>query len=326
MNRCPICGTLSATPLDPLGGRDALGYRCPRCGPYYLTGTATAVVPSLVQQHRLNVSLLSHHLRIWFDGHRKPTVIFENDLKPYQEDLAYTPPQQQFDRLVLWVGAKQGAQHEWAEATDHELAARIGTPVGSDQNELGLAWIVENFQDRGLFTFRRGDGPKPAQYRLTSNGWIRYGDLSRRVVDSRNAFMAMQFGDGQMDLVLKECFKPAAERAGFALRPLNERPEAGLIDNRIRAAIRTARFVVADLTHANSGAYFEAGFAEGLGIPVIYTCRTDVFKSTEPKVRPHFDTNHMQTVQWDPSKLEQAGEELTATIRNTLPADAKMDG
>lgn len=327
MNRCPICGTLAANPLAPLGGHDASGYGCPRCGPYYLSGTATAVLPALIEQRRLNASLLSHHLRIWFDGHGKPTVIYERDLKPFQEDLAYAPAQQQLDRLLLWIGANQGPTHEWARAPDHELAARIGTAVSADQGEPGLTWVISKFHNLNppLFSFRRGDGPNPAQYQLTPDGWIRYGELSRRVVNSRDAFMAMQFGEAQLDHVLRECFKPAAARAGFTLRPLNEKPEAGLIDNQIRAAIRTARFVLADLTHANKGAYFEAGFAEGLGIPVIYTCRVDVFKSTDKKVRPHFDTNHMHTIEWDPDKLEDAGKQLTATIRNTLPGDAKFD-
>jgi len=118
--------------------------------------------------------------------------------------------------------------------------------------------------------------------------------------------------------LLKTCFEPAALRAGFTLRPLNALPEAGLIDNQIRAAIRSARFVVADLTHDNNGAYFEAGFAEGLGIPVIYTCEAAKFKSH----KTHFDTNHMTTIVWDARNLHKAGSELTATIRNTLPVDS----
>ena len=36
--------------------------------------------------------------------------------------------------------------------------------------------------------------------------------------------------------------------------------------------VRDAAFVISDLTHDNSGAYWEAGYAEGLGKPVIYIC------------------------------------------------------
>ncbi len=132
--------------------------------------------------------------------------------------------------------------------------------------------------------------------------------------------MALQFGDAELDRVVKDCFAPAVKRAGFDLRVLTEKQPAGLIDDQLRVALRTSRFVVADLTHGNNGAYWEAGFAEGLGRPVIYTCR----KKEWDEKKPHFDTNHLVTITWDISDLASAAERLTATVRATLPADAKM--
>jgi hypothetical protein len=55
------------------------------------------------------------------------------------------------------------------------------------------------------------------------------------------------------------------------------------------------------VTHANNGADWEAGFAEGLGRPVIYTCRQEEWK--ERKV--HFDTNHLATIIWDSGNLDK---------------------
>ena len=130
--------------------------------------------------------------------------------------------------------------------------------------------------------------------------------------------MAMEFDDQQLDEVFGQVFKPAARRAGFNLVKLTEQPRAGLIDVRLRAELRRARFVVADLTTDNLGAYWEAGFAEGLGRPVIYTCRLDQFENA----RTHFDVNHSLTIKWDPQRLAVAGQELTDTIRATLPAEA----
>ena len=71
---------------------------------------------------------------------------------------------------------------------------------------------------------------------------------------------------------------PAVASAGFDLVRLDEDPQAGSIDERLRVEIRKSRFLVADLTHGNPGAYWEAGFAEGLGKPVIYTCEKDDFR------------------------------------------------
>jgi hypothetical protein len=132
--------------------------------------------------------------------------------------------------------------------------------------------------------------------------------------------MAMKFGDALLDTAYRECFKHAVARTGFELRRLDEGQPAGLIDNQLRVAIRASRFLIADLTHGNNGAYWEAGFAEGLGKPVIYTCEEGHFASA----RTHFDTNHHLTIRWSADDLRAAADELAATIRNTLPAEATL--
>ena len=85
--------------------------------------------------------------------------------------------------------------------------------------------------------------------------------------------MAMKFGDSTLTKVVDECFKPAIKKTRFDLQTLLEQPKAGSIDDRIRVEIRNSKFLIADLTHSNNGAYLGAGFAEGLGKIVIYTCK-----------------------------------------------------
>jgi nucleoside 2-deoxyribosyltransferase len=95
---------------------------------------------------------------------------------------------------------------------------------------------------------------------------------------------------------------------------IDDQPEAGVIDNIMRQRIRNAPFVIADLTHANNGAYWEAGFAEGLGKPVIYLCKQTVWEER----RTHFDTNHCTTLMWDDAGHERFSKLLVASIRNSL--------
>lgn len=137
--------------------------------------------------------------------------------------------------------------------------------------------------------------------------------------------MAMKFGDPQLDSVFAQYFVPAVGQSGFELRTVADGQGAGLIDDQIRVGIRTARFVICDLTHGNQGAYWEAGFAEGLGRPVIYTCRSDVFSSNDKSVRPHFDTSHMATIVWDSEDLQSAAVRLKAMVRATLPGEAILE-
>lgn len=132
--------------------------------------------------------------------------------------------------------------------------------------------------------------------------------------------MAMKFGDAKLDEILENVFRPSAKRAGFDLLKLDDTPKAGLIDDRLRVEIQSSDFLVADLTHDNLGAYWEAGYAEGLGKPVIYTCEKSKFEST----KTHFDTNHHLTILWDANAPESSGVHLTATIRSTLPHIARL--
>jgi nucleoside 2-deoxyribosyltransferase len=134
--------------------------------------------------------------------------------------------------------------------------------------------------------------------------------------------MAMPFGSPEFDRVYESCWKPAVTAAGFTLKRLDEQQPAGLIDDRLRVEIRQSRFLIAELTDQNRGAYWEAGYAEGLGKPVIYTCRRDVFE--EQATAPHFDTNHHLTVVWELEELADASSRLKATIRATLPSESRL--
>jgi nucleoside 2-deoxyribosyltransferase len=150
-----------------------------------------------------------------------------------------------------------------------------------------------------------------------------FEELQRGKSTSRIAFMAMQFGDAELDGIYKDHFKIGVATSGFDLKRVDEGQPAGLIDDLLRVKIRQCRFLIADLTHQNRGAYWEAGYAEGLGKPVIYTCRKDVFESKSEGT--HFDTNHHLTVVWERDRLDDAVEKLKATIRATLPDEAKFD-
>ena len=81
-----------------------------------------------------------------------------------------------------------------------------------------------------------------------------------------------------------------------------------------REKIRDAAFVLVDLTHENSGAYWEAGYAEGLGKPVLYICERAKFEAA----KTHFDTNHLTTVLWEAHKPHEFIEQLIATLRRSL--------
>jgi hypothetical protein len=246
--------------------------------------------------------------------------IRDADLASYWAVERLPDPVEAAQNLVLWLGEHQHFAHRYATPNRDMLAAQIGLPIetsGGDAATFG--WLFSMFEKRGWFRTGQGSADQ-LQVQLTPEGWEQYAELSQKRTDGRNAFMAMKFGDADLDWMVENCFKPAVARTGFILRKLTDEQPAGLIDNQIRAALLSSRFVIADLSHANLGAYWEAGYAEGLGRPVIYTCESSVWEQK----KTHFDTSHMVTVIWEKTKSAAAEKLLKSTIRASLRSEAQQ--
>jgi hypothetical protein len=334
MVACNICGKLSGTIRD-LGGWQVVD--CPRCGSWTVLGD----YPQPTLFHYLDKKLgdwgdkaarhrrsqLSHIVRRQQTGANVVNIPV-GDLEAWHLDDPLPTPAQQLDDLVLLLGERQPSRAEWAlPLTAEEISAWIGCLAGDPERE--LEWLLQQIAADTWIERPAGlardalEAASPLSFplRLRLNGWNRYFELKSAQVTSRSALVAMKFGDPELNNVVETCFRPAVERAGFRLRVLTDGQPAGSIDDHLRVALRTSRFVIADLTHGNQGAYWEAGYTEGLGRPVIYTCKQEVWD----QAKTHFDTNHLVTIIWNPGELRQAQDQLTATIRATLPGEAKLE-
>ncbi len=150
---------------------------------------------------------------------------------------------------------------------------------------------------------------------LSPYGWEIHEEEKRGKFDGKYGFVAMQFGDDDLDAFVRDVVKPTVKDGiGYELVDMRDVSRAGVIDDIMRIQIRDAAFVIADLTHDNHGAYWEAGYAEGLGKPVIYICEQTKFD----KKKSHFDTNHCTTVLWSRNNAEGFREKLVATLRRSL--------
>lgn len=150
---------------------------------------------------------------------------------------------------------------------------------------------------------------------LSLDGWEEYNKERLGAFDGNYGFIAMKFGDEQLDLFVRDVVKRGIrEQLGVDLIDLRDVEQAGVIDDIMRVKIRDAKFVISDLTHDNHGAYWEAGYAEGLGKPVVYICNKEKFE----KVGTHFDVNHCTTIAWSTEDSEGFCSRLIATLRRSL--------
>ena len=190
--------------------------------------------------------------------------------------------------------------------------------IGAQSESLAIE-LVEELEEQGLIRIGNNaptlDGPIIANVTLSSAGWERYEAKQRGVFDGDYGFLAMKFGDHELDTFANDVLKPAVKKGtNCALHDLRDKSKAGIIDKILRETIEGASFVIVDLTHDNSGAYWEAGYAEGLGKPVVYICEKGKFK----EVSTHFDTNHLTTVLWSSREKEDFCQNLVATLRRSL--------
>lgn len=315
---CPVCTKeINDSDITPVSGQDSTCFNCSFCGRFILSRTLQTTLPAILQSDPEASIKISHAIYQMGRNNKYPSLTTDTIKKIIA--LPLPRPREQADLLIRWLAENLPSPGEtiWIEPDKHGAVIGAKTDQGFELivNHLFEIGLVRGDQSNSMGSFGR------AHATLSFDGWEYYENLKLGGAVYRKAFMAMKFGDPILDEIFKENFKPNVKKAGFDLIKLDEYPKAGLIDDRMRVEIQKADFVVADLSHDNHGAYWEAGYAEGMGKPVIYTCEKNKFNET----KTHFDTNHHLTIVWDAEKPEEAGEALKSTIRATLPQLAKIE-
>ncbi len=185
--------------------------------------------------------------------------------------------------------------------------------IGYAKSKIEYGRMINLLCERGDLKIESGMGN--IKYILTLAGINKAEKLQTQNIKSNQCFVAMWFCD-EMFNVFNSTISKAIEKAGFEslIIPMKEFNDD--VRDNIIAQIRRSRFIVADFTGQRGGVYFEAGFAYGLGIPVIYSCQEDWFNKTieidedvyvdgekmKGKVKQtreaHFDVNHFNFIVW----------------------------
>lgn len=309
---CPICESPLRSQTPNIG--EVIKYDCPRCGSFELVGSLVGVLPGMLSQDRDAATKLSHAIRQ--ANERKEPLALDTDLAKEILKRPLPSPSEQADLLIRWLATNVPDLGETVNVNFDKHGSLIGS-----KSRAGFEMVVEHLITSDLIKGRiLPGGGLAANVTLTFKGWAHYENLKLGGKVYRKGFMAMKYGDPELNDMLESVFKPAAKRAGFDLFKSDDIPKAGLIDDLMRVGIQSADFLIADLTHDNPGAYWEAGYAEGLGKPVIYTCEKSKFESEQT----HFDTSHHLTIVWDKADRKSSGVQLAATIRATLPHIARL--
>lgn len=119
----------------------------------------------------------------------------------------------------------------------------------------------------------------------------------------------MAFNDGTK--CTREAIRQGIIDAGYSPEFIDEIIHNHQIMPEMFRLIRECRLLVLEISDPNFGAYYEAGYALGLGKEVIICCKSDVFskkyetdeeKKYERYMKPHFDIAQKQILVWQDKK------------------------
>ena len=171
----------------------------------------------------------------------------------------------------------------------------------SDYNlELQIDYVSDFLENNG-YVICRGS----YQYQLTPKALERIYALRKEQSNNKNVFVSMAFNDGTKQT--REAIRNAIIKSGFSPEFIDEIIHNKQIVPEMFRLIRECKFLILEISDPNYGAYYEAGYAMGLGKEVIICCKEEIFKKeyvTEEEkkyakyLKPHFDIVQKQILVW----------------------------
>ncbi|MEM9938006.1 MAG: hypothetical protein AAF768_04110 [Pseudomonadota bacterium] len=291
------------------GANDLSIFHSARCGSRYkITGSAMRALQEINTDGRL---LLTEFIRRKQSS--EPVWI---DTETLEQASLISPPtvNERIERgieTLVECCPEIGKRYGIGEGDPKSVTARenlMGATFSKSNEEIQT--YLNEYEQAGYLKISDNKSGNIARVRLTLK-CHQFGD--DREFNSQRAFVAMWFSDS-MKGVFEDGIEPAVRACGYRAIRIDKKEHNNKIDDEIVAEIRRSKFLIADFTSERDkprgGVYYEAGFAQGLGLPVVWTCREDLIDQV------HFDTRQFNHITW--SDLEELQTKLTNRIQATI--------
>jgi hypothetical protein len=291
---------------------DAKGYgitriKCDVCGRYEITDS----FENYIHLAKEKLHLISCVTRQYYEnktGTFRVTEKLLTDESEFQDKILCVAPKSVLDKadlLLQYIARKSSYPGD-----NVSIYPSQDYPICFCKNEKELRFYLNHLRDIGDIKAERT--MRDYILSLTAEGWRKIESMERPNLESKQAFVAMWF-DKSLDVIFTEGILSLKEDTGFEIYRVGQEPFNEKICDRIIADIRKSRFLIADVTGLRHAVFFEAGYAMGLGLPVIFTCR----EGTE--IEGCFDTRQYNHIVWEnaedlKSKLK---DRILATVGKT---------
>ncbi|MGA2193111.1 MAG: hypothetical protein ABSG42_07020 [Nitrospirota bacterium] len=297
IKNCPLCNAEKIS-FGPVLG-DYRDITCERCGRFLITGSlGAAIVYRRDKLYIERLNILSGIARNRFESNPDDPIKFTTsniEQLVNASGIPQTVPEK-IDHLLLFFNRKTTFGGEAIR-----LNSENDYPIAFCKNQTEFVYLLRYLIEVG---YVKEEG---WSMELTFSGFKKAEELLGKRPKGDQCFVAMSFADELNDAYDKGIFK-AVDAAKYKVIRVDREEHNDKIDDKIISDIRRSSLLIADVTMHRQGVYFEAGFAMGLGIPVIWTCRETDIKQA------HFDTRQYNHIVWT------ASEELYDKLLNRINA------
>jgi hypothetical protein len=279
---------------------------CPHCGVYHVSWPLFL----LQSRHsRRDLRALAPWIRQRSEEGSAPPRLDEHNMKDRIELLPKFRPGEKMNLLLRAIErrtAHPGAAVDLNWDTDSTLAwSAESTEAKFYLNSLVERGYLSNItRTEPTITDQLNENER-AFVSITAKGFDYLDMHDRSSTLTYQVFVAMPFSKDMLHLYT-DGFCPAIIAAGYTPYRVDFEAHTEAIDARITNSIRESRFVIADATGGRPNVYYEAGFAQGLGKPLIWTVN-EAEKDNIP-----FDTRQYPHVVW--SEVDKLAKDLAALI------------
>ncbi|MGK0371265.1 MAG: putative RNA-binding Zn-ribbon protein involved in translation (DUF1610 family), partial [Glaciecola sp.] len=250
MHNCPLCKiniTLDNWFRDT--ANDSMEFDCPRCGNIAITNSLRAS-PSFENDDIKNKILVSGVCRRRQENGGERFELNTFNYNEIIENNRFSNALELIDNIILYLGSTLNSPGSYINIDYRKNFPVFGASCSDD-----IRFTIREMKNEKLIDLP-SNTVHNCSANLTYKGWKSYGEISKKHNDSKIVFMAMQFNGAHLDEVFR-AYELAVRQTGFQLNRLDKEPKAGMILNHMRVAIQKAKFVIADVTYSNKGAYWE---------------------------------------------------------------------
>jgi hypothetical protein len=304
MQTCIICGSQIEEIID-LPNQDSKKINCPLCISYIVSGTALAdkISDSIPEEDRI---LFSGYIR---ENAERGIILklLSSDIVQIPDKVAYYKRLEVKDKLDMLIS-------DFARSSKYigqEFTVEYNTKFTKFfcKQPVELRTLVHYLKDNGFIDITT-PGREYCIARLTISGWQEYERIKELNIDSKKVFVAMSFKDITLKNIFNDAISPACEECGLNAIRIDLIEHNDKICDEIISEIKTSRLLIGDFTGQRQNVYFEAGFALGLGIKVIWVCKDSEKDSL------HFDTRQYNHIFW--KDVEDLRIQLVNRIKATV--------